>query len=168
MKLIPALVLSLLLASFLSARDSVPVIEIDPPDSVAWETALGEVVFPHAFHVDDLGVDCDSCHHETTATRLAMPHPGYFDDFWIDCAACHGHAASSGSPKACSSCHPSTPGNVADETSSSKVVIHRSCWECHEVGQGPDASRSCQTCHPAGAEEIEPAIQASHQDRSNP
>jgi hypothetical protein len=30
---------------------------------------------------------------------------------------------------------------------SPKVVIHQSCWECHEIGTGEDASRNCKTCH---------------------
>jgi hypothetical protein len=27
------------------------------------------------------------------------------------------------------------------------VVIHRSCWECHEVGVGSEASSQCRFCH---------------------
>ena len=124
----------------------------EPPEAITWTTALGPVAFPHLLHVEDLGVACEDCHHETSAERLTMPHPDYFEDFWIDCASCPGSTASPGRPRACSSCHPSTPAGVADETSSSKVVIHRACWECHEVASGEEASRGCVACHPSFAE----------------
>ncbi len=47
----------------------------------------------------------------------------------------------------CSDCHHSNLDNIADETLSSKVVIHKSCWKCHETGTGVDASKGCVECH---------------------
>jgi hypothetical protein len=79
-----------------------------------------------------------------------MPHDEYFRDFWIDCSICH--SAEPGElmePTACADCHHSDPIGIADETLSSKVVIHASCWECHDSGTGADASEGCSFCHDA-------------------
>ncbi len=108
---------------------------------------LGDVSFPHELHYADLEFECESCHHETKATKLDIPHVEYFEDFWINCAICHRETAAAATPVACSGCHHDSPADIADETLSAKVVIHRSCWECHDVGRGPEASRSCGTCH---------------------
>ncbi|MFQ5605012.1 MAG: hypothetical protein ACE5HS_17220 [bacterium] len=47
----------------------------------------------------------------------------------------------------CSNCHHTSPANIADETLRSKVVIHKNCWQCHEIGQGAEASANCGFCH---------------------
>jgi hypothetical protein len=107
--------------------------------------AVGTVAFPHRYHVDELGFECSDCHHETAAVALDIPHEEYFDDFWIDCQSCHrGEEATE--PQSCGSCH-AHGSEIGDETLSAKVVIHRSCWSCHEVGTGLDASRGCGFCH---------------------
>jgi len=109
---------------------------------------IGEVEFPHLEHVDDFGMDCVECHHETGAAKLDIPHDSYFDDFYIDCKQCHNTAGTASShPQSCSNCHHSDPTGIADETLSSKVVIHRLCWDCHDSGTGVDASESCISCH---------------------
>jgi hypothetical protein len=115
---------------------------------------LGDVRFPHELHYDTLELECESCHHETQAPDLKIPHQEYFEDFWINCAICHRENAAASGPMACSQCHHGSPTDMADETLSAKVVIHQSCWECHEVGSGSEASRSCPTCH-TGAGETE-------------
>jgi len=115
---------------------------------------LGDVRFPHELHYDTLELECESCHHETQAMDLKIPHQEYFEDFWINCAICHQENKAASGPMACSQCHHGSPADIADETLSAKVVIHQSCWECHEVGSGSDASRSCPTCH-TGAGETE-------------
>jgi len=115
---------------------------------------LGDVRFPHELHYDTLELECESCHHETQATDLDIPHKEYFEDFWINCAICHREGPAVSGPLACSQCHHRSPADIADETLSAKVVIHQSCWECHEVGSGSQASRSCPTCH-TGAGETE-------------
>jgi hypothetical protein len=116
-------------------------------ESIEWRSTVGAVSFPHRLHVEDLEIECADCHHETNAARLDMPHPEYLEDFWIDCESCHQASAVPAAPQACSSCHHDSPVHVADETLSSKVVIHRSCWNCHDVTTGADASRSCADCH---------------------
>lgn len=120
-----------------------------PPVLVS-PTSVGEVAFPHQMHFDDLGIDCGECHHEINAARLKMPHEDYFDDFWIDCLACHTESETPSVSQSCSSCHHSDPTGIADETLSSKVVIHKSCWTCHEIGTGAEASAGCASCHQSG------------------
>jgi hypothetical protein len=126
------------------------------PSEIISPSSAGEVFFPHLQHTEDFDVACKDCHHETNAAELNIPHEDYFDDFWIDCKICH-HEGGSGKlqAQACSKCHHSNPANIADETLSSKVVIHKNCWECHEVGTGKEASESCQLCHSGERTKIE-------------
>jgi formate-dependent nitrite reductase cytochrome c552 subunit len=113
--------------------------------------------FPHEFHFDDLEIDCVTCHHETDAAALSIPHQEdfeHFSDSWPSCKRCHRDTPEPTSPQACANCHHDSPTDIADETLSSKVVIHRSCWSCHEVGAGQSASQACGQCHrsdPGGA-----------------
>jgi len=108
---------------------------------------LEDVSFPHQMHFDDFGIECRECHHETDAAKLESPHEEYFEDFWIDCQTCHHESRAPREPQRCSHCHHDSPFNIADETRSSKVVIHQSCWSCHEVGKGAEASTTCGVCH---------------------
>lgn len=109
---------------------------------------VGPANFPHDKHAQELGIECAQCHHETDAKPLAFPHPEYLDELWIDCAICHRKAGSAAlGPQACSACHREANGDAADETLSAKVVIHKNCWSCHEVGTGKDASATCKLCH---------------------
>jgi len=117
-------------------------------ETISFWARIGKVDFPHLMHIDDFGMACVDCHHETNATSLDIPHAEYFEDFWIDCATCHDASGDAAlEPQACSDCHPANPIGIADETLSSKVVIHRLCWDCHDSGTGTDASESCATCH---------------------
>lgn len=118
----------------------------EPPETIRWPSAAGEVVFAHQFHAEETGADCAACHHETVAANLAVPHPEYFDDFWVDCATCHTGAASAGVQR-CASCHPEQPTGPNVEMPTAKVAIHQSCWNCHETGRGADASAQCGICH---------------------
>jgi hypothetical protein len=113
---------------------------------------IGPAVFPHEKHVKELEIECVTCHHETNAGPLTFPHKDYFDDFWIDCTTCHRAAGAAAlEPQACSNCHHSRNGDVADETLSAKVVIHKNCWSCHDMGKGAKASSACKECHPNGS-----------------
>lgn len=123
--------------------------ETGPPEVIRWPASVGAVEFPHALHCDDVGVECIECHHETNASRLDIPHEDYFNDSWVDCQRCHRGTQASTQSQACSACHPGNPANIADESMSSKVVIHKSCWQCHEVGVGVEASGACGFCHDA-------------------
>ena len=121
-----------------------------PPGEAPSPAAVGAARFPHDLHAGDLGFDCVDCHHETAAGRLEMPHEDYFDDFWIDCRSCHRDSDEAAAPQSCDECHHASPISTADETLSAKVVIHRSCWTCHDSGTGAEASRSCGFCHAGG------------------
>ncbi len=116
---------------------------------------MGEIIFPHDEHVEEMELECDECHHETNAAPLDYPHEEYFDDLWIDCQACHRKAGSEDlEPQSCYECHNEKMKSIADEHLSPKVVLHRSCWECHEVETGPAASESCELCHTGMPDEL--------------
>jgi len=118
------------------------------PEVITMPSSAGEITFPHQQHVEDFEIECKSCHHEVNATKLEFPHEDYFDDFWIDCKICHHESGNKkAEAQACSNCHHKSPSNITDETLSATVVIHKNCWECHEVGTGAEASQSCGTCH---------------------
>lgn len=113
---------------------------------------MGPATFPHDRHVAEFEIECATCHHETNAQPLSIPHPDYFDDLWIDCSICHHKAGAVAlESQACSTCHHPQNGDIADETLSAKVVIHKNCWSCHEVGTGAAASATCKTCHTPGS-----------------
>jgi hypothetical protein len=118
------------------------------PEVITSPSSAGEFSFPHQMHYEDFEVECKTCHHEINASKLKFPHQDYFDDFWIDCKICH-HESGKVTLKAqpCSKCHHRAPTDIADETLSAKVVIHKSCWECHEIGTGGEATTNCKLCH---------------------
>lgn len=118
----------------------------DVAPELLFPSILGEVVFPHKAHFNDMEISCRSCHHETNARALDIPHEEYFADFWIDCTTCHHPSSEPREAMSCSACH-RCPVHCADETLSSKVVIHASCWGCHEIGTGAEASAGCVLCH---------------------
>lgn len=117
------------------------------PETIRWPSAVGEVVFPHLRHAEELGVECASCHHETVAANLKVPHPDYFDDFWVDCAVCHTGATAPAVERKCVACHPERAVGLNLEMPTVKVAIHRSCWGCHDSGTGAEASNQCGFCH---------------------
>lgn len=109
---------------------------------------VGEVIFPHMLHFEDLEIECVDCHHQIKARELNIPHMEYFDEFWIDCNICHNRSENPGKEMyACVKCHNNEHTNIADETLNAKVVVHKKCWECHETGMGVSASESCAFCH---------------------
>ena len=113
---------------------------------IVFDSSVGQVVFPHEGHYDALEIECETCHHETNAKMLDIPHREYFQDFWIDCGTCHHPSEMPQEAKSCATCH-HCPVDCADETLSTKVVIHENCWRCHEVGTGAEASAGCAFCH---------------------
>jgi c(7)-type cytochrome triheme protein len=115
------------------------------PIEVVFESSVGDVRFPHNLH---LKFGCTMCHHQIHAAELETPHPEYMESSWITCGDCHAkESALTGNYYRCSDCHHSEPENIADETLSSKVVVHQSCWKCHESGTGRQASSGCDDCH---------------------
>lgn len=118
------------------------------PSERTFPSSVGEVVFHHQMHTKDLSIKCVECHHQIDAKKLNTPHPDYFKSSSIKCEICH---KESGEIKQkvyiCSECHSTRPMNIADETLSAKVVIHKQCWKCHQVGTGKEASKGCEKCH---------------------
>jgi hypothetical protein len=115
------------------------------PREVTFESSVGNVVFPHSKH---LKLGCNTCHHQIHADELNTPHPDYLTSSWINCQICHdGNAETKGRYYKCSNCHETDPADIVNETLSSKVVIHKSCWKCHKSGTGVKASKGCGDCH---------------------
>jgi uncharacterized CHY-type Zn-finger protein len=109
---------------------------------------MGDLIFDHVAHVEDMELACDECHHETNAVPLDTPHEQYFHDIWIDCGVCHREAGSPElEPQSCYNCHDAKLRDIADERLSPKVILHKNCWTCHEVETGLEASESCELCH---------------------
>jgi len=99
-------------------------------------------------HIKDLGVKCVECHHQINAKKLTTPHPDYFKSSSIKCEICHDESEKiKQKAYVCSGCHRTNPINIADETLSAKVVVHKSCWKCHTVATGTEASKGCEKCH---------------------
>ena len=125
-----------------------PAATPDLPDKITIESSFGNVVLPHDIHVKNKKLKCSLCHHQIHAEELDTPHPDYLETSLVSCQTCH--STNSENRKKyykCSKCHHSEPDNISDETLSSKVVIHKSCWKCHETGTGVEASKGCSDCH---------------------
>lgn len=133
-----------LIAANPSARSE--TLEI-PPERI-FSSSAGEVVFHHQMHIKDLGIKCADCHHSINAKTLKTPHPDYLKSPSVKCDICH-HESEKINQKAytCSGCHRTNPMNIADETLSAKVVVHKQCWKCHPVSTGKEASTVCEKCH---------------------
>lgn len=118
------------------------------PREIIFESSVGQVHFTHDLHVEELELECIECHHQIHAVELDTPHPDYMKSSWVKCVVCHEpNTEMSDDYYKCSDCHHSELENIADETLSSKVVIHKSCWTCHESGTGVTASHGCKDCH---------------------
>lgn len=115
------------------------------PNVIRFESSLGSVDFPHRVHQK---MGCKNCHHQIHAKTLVTPHPEYLTYSWVNCQDCHdADTAISNSYYGCDHCHHSNLENIADETLTAKVVIHKSCWNCHLSGTGAEASERCSFCH---------------------
>jgi hypothetical protein len=125
-----------------------PADTLDMPDEITYTSSVGNVLFPHNVHVKDHEIECAECHHQIHAMDLNTPHPDYMTSSWVSCKICH-NTNSENRKKyyKCSNCHHSDLDDIADETLSSKVVTHKSCWNCHETSTGVEASKGCAECH---------------------
>jgi hypothetical protein len=118
------------------------------PSLITISSPVGEVTFLHEAHFKDRGIQCAECHHQINAKKLQTPHPDYLESSWINCKVCHEEPGKAKQQiYACSQCHRTNPVNIADETLSAKVVIHKQCWKCHEMGTAKEAAKSCELCH---------------------
>jgi len=114
------------------------------PNVITFESSIGEVQFPHKVH---MRMGCKKCHHQIQAKALATPHEDYLDYSQSNCEVCHKEQENDTAYYGCANCHHSNLENIADETLSSKVVVHKSCWKCHLSGTGVEASERCNFCH---------------------
>ena len=135
-----------------AVADEVPsestLVTPEVPEKITLESTFGNVVIPHDVHIKDVKLKCDACHHQIRASELDAPHPDYLTSSAVNCQTCHStNSANRKKYYKCSGCHHSEPDDIADETLSTKVVIHKSCWKCHEAGTGAQASRGCSNCH---------------------
>ena len=134
----------ILLAAHLPARSDT----MEVPAERHFPSSVGAVTFKHQMHIKDLGIKCVDCHHQIFAKTLKTPHPDYFKSSSIDCGICHNESEKIRQKAyTCSECHRTNPVNIADETRSAKVVIHKQCWNCHPVSTGKEASTGCEKCH---------------------
>lgn len=117
-----------------------------PPDVWTFPSHVGEIRFPHSMHTDMFGMDCTECHHPVKAAKLETPHPEYFEGAVVECHSCHAEKPAGAGAMSCAACHPRN-GNVLEDRSSARVVLHQTCGECHEIGTGQSASESCSFCH---------------------
>lgn len=118
------------------------------PSEINIPSSVGEVIFRHQMHIKDLSIKCVECHHQINAKTLNTPHPDYLESSWINCKVCHDESGKiKQNAYTCSDCHDTNPINIADETLSAKVVIHKQCWKCHPVSTGREASKGCDKCH---------------------
>lgn len=147
--------LALALAAGAPLAAAAPTPAGTPPETIRWQSSVGEVVFPHLRHTAEFGAECASCHHETVAANLKVPHPSYFEDFWVDCKVCHTGGTAPAVERKCVACHPERAVGPNLEMPTVKVAIHRSCWSCHDRGTAEAASKQCGFCHQR------PAIPAS-------
>jgi len=136
-------------ASRATAKTRIPKSDAaEMPSEINIPSSVGEVIFHHQMHIADLGIKCVECHHQINAKELNTPHPDYLRSSWVKCKVCHdGSGKIKQQVYACSECHPSNPIDIADETLSAKVVIHKQCWKCHPVSTGKEASKGCEKCH---------------------
>lgn len=126
--------------------NTAPAAQAQPPKIVVFPNRVGEVDFPHAMHIDDLGIDCGDCHHPVRAPELQTPHPQYFKECQVPCSTCHRADGTTEASHNCASCHKEA-GPKSGKMLSSKVALHQMCGNCHEIGTGEDASKSCSFCH---------------------
>jgi len=144
---------------------SSPSYSAEIPAQMNIPSSVGEVIFRHETHFKERAIPCVECHHQINAKTLNTPHPDYLKSSWINCKLCHEESAKiRQNVYACSECHRSNPGNIADETLSAKVVIHKQCWKCHEAGTAKAASKSCEFCH-SGKKTLYP-VEPLNVDRS--
>jgi hypothetical protein len=117
------------------------------PDEIKTPSHIGEVYFPHRAHSEEFDVECAGCHHRIRASTLNIPHSFTTRDNWKDCTFCHNPDTQGQDLYSCRNCHNKLDKNYMKQALSYKVVIHKSCEECHEIGKGVEASKSCKFCH---------------------
>ncbi len=117
------------------------------PEIITIPSIIGEINLLHGKHFKEYGVECKSCHHEIYAPKLNIPHGEYSRHIWKGCNYCHTGDKNQKVDYKCGNCHKILTTNFAEETQSSKVVIHKNCSLCHDMGKEKKAAANCKFCH---------------------
>lgn len=86
---------------------------------VLLENKGGTVVFEHSTHVDQYGLECETCHHTDADPKTGVE----------PCGACHNDARAE------------EEGGL-----NRKDAFHQMCITCHEETAGPGTD-DCNACH---------------------
>lgn len=127
----------------------------DTPTRVVLDNNGGRVIFTHAAHVEEYGLECADCHHDDIEDQEAplacgTCHPPAFDaDFRAE------HQKAFSTEDACLRCHDDTPTVPLDDDNRPYVediptradAFHQQCMSCHEEYGGPFGEDSCYQCH---------------------
>ena len=81
-----------------------------PEQTIVWTKPVKAVIFEHATHTEDMGLDCESCHDELFVMRIGAAEQQ--EDFTMKslyagnyCGACHDGSTAFASDTRCTSCH---------------------------------------------------------------
>ena len=132
--------------------------------ALCWAVLLGsaqrekpEVIFPHAYHVEEMGMECETCHPGVAESRSGVDDHLPSKDA---CAECHDVEDTD----LCQQCHsnPDQPGSFARITGFSPKFNHAvhiekklTCAHCHGAVAKSDSSftehlpgmQACMGCH---------------------
>ncbi len=101
---------SLALSFILASLISMPVWADDSGGDIHYDTPVIGVLFSHSSHVDEAGLDCDSCHDDLFEMEaLAVQKQPDFNMLALSegryCGACHDGEMAFSSSSRCASCH---------------------------------------------------------------
>lgn len=131
------------------------------------ENPGGRVVFDHAVHVDNYGLDCADCHHELENIPEAEYAETFSAEQVLDCGTCHGvdfgdeneevreafaanHMGDFADPYACVTCHhlefePVEPIDWGHDMHFEDLGLD--CLSCHHDTSIEDVPQNCANCH---------------------
>ncbi len=85
--------------------------DMQPPKTIIFDTPVKAVIFDHALHTEDMGLDCDSCHQDLFKMKVGTaeedPHAFVMDALYKGkyCGACHDGDQAFASDTRCTTCH---------------------------------------------------------------
>ena len=116
----------------------------DAPKEVTWEEP-NKAVFNHAYHVEEVGLDCDSCHDDLFEMEIGAASAK--KDFTMAsfkegkyCGACHNGDDAFDAQTQCDSCHFAPKGRIVFTKPVNAVVFE------HKIHVGK-AKVACEKCH---------------------
>jgi len=117
------------------------------------QTDFEHMEFPHAVHVDDVGVECTTCHSPEQHKKRVITRS--------QCMSCHHEAEDID----CSHCHPATTALYTGEAKAWDAAgdpdfmfeAEVECLECHDLSADLDlgaVQAACVDCHEPGYDEM--------------